>query len=87
MNKVTYVDYEAILNKGNERGANSIAFTVFDWAIGVNYIHYMEALDGASLYYKKSLFWSRKLPAAGTLSNLTIEAGFRSNQTRQMILL
>lgn len=57
MNKVTYVDYEAILNKGNERGANSIAFTVFDWAIGVNYIHYMEALDGASLYYKKSLFW------------------------------
>ena len=57
MNKVTYVDYEAVLNKGNERGANSIAFTVFDWAIGVNYIHYMEALDGASLYYKKSLFW------------------------------
>lgn len=57
MNKVTYIDYEAILNKGNERGSNSIAFTHFDIAIGVNYIHYIEALQEACITYNKSLFW------------------------------
>ena len=57
INKVTYLHHDTILNKGNERGADAIAFSEFDWVIATNYLSYMKVLDDNSIFFKKSLFW------------------------------
>lgn len=58
INRVTYINVNNLLNKGNERGSNSIAFTEFDWVIGVNYINFTKVLDKNSINFSKALFWA-----------------------------
>ena len=58
INKVTYINVNNLLNRGNERGSNSIAFTDFDWVIGVNYINFIKTLDKNSIKFSKALFWA-----------------------------
>jgi glycosyltransferase involved in cell wall biosynthesis len=58
INRVTYINVNNLLNRGNERGSNSIAFTDFDWVIGVNYINFTKVLDKNSIFFKKALFWA-----------------------------
>ena len=33
VNKVTYIHHDVIINQGNNRGVNAIAFVDFDWVI------------------------------------------------------
>ncbi len=54
---VTYLSTEQILNKGNERGTHAIAFSKFDWVVGVNYIHFLKALDDNDISFYSSAFW------------------------------
>ena len=58
INRVTYINVNNLLNKGNERGSNSIAFTEFNWVIGVNYINFTKVLDKNSINFSKALFWA-----------------------------
>ena len=58
INRVTYINVNNLLNKGNERGSNSIALTEFDWVIGVNYINFTKVLDKNSINFSKALFWA-----------------------------
>ena len=58
INRVTYINLSSVLNRGNERGSNSLAFTDVDWVIGVNYIAFTKIMDDNSFKFDKAIFWA-----------------------------
>ena len=58
INRVTYINLNSVLNRGNERGSNSLAFTDVDWVIGVNYIAFTKIMDDNSFKFSKAMFWA-----------------------------
>ena len=90
VNKVTYIHHDVIINQGNNRGVNAIAFVDFDWVIAINYINYMKVLDDCNINFKKSLFWVHneywhEYYKGGKLSNDEVKATLHDERLTKMI--